>query len=357
MENKMEQTREDRTADTLVSTQTKMEKRSEDRMTEEGTPKKAKQEQEGMTNKAEVDRKDSESDTAATEEKSNDDKKRSVETTAKQWKVVASSEAQSSGMKRTQEDRSRILTDANIAGVFDGHGGSGISEFLQIFLLPEIEKRLQDDHGAGIEEVMKAAIAEIDKQALQIERFTFEGSTAVVVKLHEGKWVTANVGDCRAVLSREGKAVDLSNDHKPNAPTERERIEKAGGKVVAEGKMDKNGDPVPGYGIYRVNGGIGVARTLGYEFDRPALSPEPEIMSIDVDEGDEFVLLASDGVWDVMTSQEAVDVVHKAMEENTAKKEIAQLVVNQALAQKAFDNLTVAIMWIGHAEAAGSASA
>ena len=214
-------------------------------------------------------------------------------------------------------------------------------------MLPEIA-RLSKDGGKDIEQAMKNAIEDIDRRALQLKDCKFEGSTAVVVKLHQDKWVAANVGDCRAVLSRGvGHAVNLTTDHKPYFPAERARIEKAGGKVVAEGKMDENGYPIPGYGICRVNGGIGVARTLGYEFDRPALSPEPELSMTAVTEDDVFVLLASDGVWDVMTSQDAVALVHEGMDKGDVNKEdIAELVVKKALSQHAFDNLTVVIMWV-----------
>lgn len=74
------------------------------------------------------------------------------------------------------------------------------------------------------------------------------GCTAILTLIQNNQIIVANVGDSRCVLSRAGKAIDLSEDHKPENSPERERIVAAGGKVTAEG---------------RVNGGLNLSRALG----------------------------------------------------------------------------------------------
>ena len=123
------------------------------------------------------------------------------------------------------------------------------------------------------------------------------GCTAVVALVRGGQLVVANAGDSRCVLSRRGRAGDLTHDHKPTDPEEYARILKAGG-FVTEG---------------RVNGSLTLSRALGdleYKQARE-LPPEPqavtalpEVRSEALGEGDEFLILACDGIWDVLTNQE-----------------------------------------------------
>jgi serine/threonine protein phosphatase PrpC len=150
------------------------------------------------------------------------------------------------------------------------------------------------------------------------------------------------------VLSRDGKAIDASKDHKPNDRRERERIEKLGGKVSEwdvrfeqldkhnthkknyrlnppplppqslkvswYGYRDKLGRPIPGSGVYRINGNLAVARAIGDRSESPFVSSSVEVLSLDLDaEVDQFVIVASDGLWDVMSSQEAVTFVNDMM--------------------------------------------
>ena len=126
------------------------------------------------------------------------------------------------------------------------------------------------------------------------------GSTCVVAVVRGDKLVVANAGDSRAVLSRRGVAVEMSRDHKPMDDDERARIVKAGG-FVQEG---------------RVNGSLARSRAIGdLEYKQgKSLPPQdqivtayPELMEQTLREGDEFLVLACDGIWDVLSSQQCVD--------------------------------------------------
>lgn len=138
------------------------------------------------------------------------------------------------------------------------------------------------------------------------------GTTAVVAVIlpdENGEspyLIVANAGDSRAVLSRSGQAIALSHDHKPELPLENERILKAHGTV-------ENG---------RVDGNLNMSRTLGdlqYKSDT-SLSPGeqkitafPDIRIIPLTSEDEFIVLACDGIWDVVDNQLCVDIVRRKM--------------------------------------------
>lgn len=126
------------------------------------------------------------------------------------------------------------------------------------------------------------------------------GCTAVVVLKIGNKLYCANAGDSRGVLARAGKAVALSEDHKPAHEGERSRIIAAGGFLSDIG------------GMCRVNGNLNLSRAIGdlkYK-QNPDLPPEHQIITAEPDirqetlgPDDKFVILACDGVWDVMSNQ------------------------------------------------------
>ncbi|KAH9523447.1 hypothetical protein Btru_040038 [Bulinus truncatus] len=129
------------------------------------------------------------------------------------------------------------------------------------------------------------------------------GCTACVCLLQEKKLIVANAGDSRCVLSRAGRAIELSFDHKPEDDVERRRIETAGGKVTSDG---------------RVNGGLNLSRALGdHVYKRNKDLPDrdqmitalPDVEIAELCEDDQFFVIACDGIWNYMSSQEVVDYV------------------------------------------------
>lgn len=105
-------------------------------------------------------------------------------------------------------------------------------------------------------------------------------------------------------MCRDGKAIDMSFDHKPEDEPEMQRIQKAGGKVTPDG---------------RVNGGLNLSRAIGdhaYKTNKSLplqeqmISPVPDVRTLTVNpETDSFMVLACDGIWNSMSSQEVVDFV------------------------------------------------
>lgn len=127
--------------------------------------------------------------------------------------------------------------------------------------------------------------------------------------------ISLNIGDSRAVLCRGGRAFDLTIDHKPNLPSEKERIENLGGKIGWDGYLGPDRQPISGMGAWRVNDSLAVSRAIGDKHDRPCITADPDIFSLDWKPGiDTFIVLASDGLWDVITSDECVQFVNQVLQ-------------------------------------------
>lgn len=124
------------------------------------------------------------------------------------------------------------------------------------------------------------------------------------------------------MVCREGKAIDMSHDHKPELDAEAQRIVKAGGKVTDDG---------------RVNGGLNLSRALGdhsykqnptLPLQEQMISPVPSIEHLVLEPSkDKFLVLACDGIWNSMSSQEVVDFVSVRMEAKEPLSKICEEVI------------------------------
>ena len=201
------------------------------------------------------------------------------------------------------------LKEHSFFGVFDGHAGPKVSQYCSQNLLDNIMNCL--DTKDITEEKVKKAIHEgflridegLKKQPLWATGEDRSGTTAIVVMVSPKKIIWGNCGDSRGLLCRKGKVTFATQDHKPYNQVERARIEKAGGTVMMQ----------------RVNGSLAVSRALGdFDYKRSSdlkateqlVSPEPEMTILDREpETDEFLLLACDGIFDVMSNDEVVEYV------------------------------------------------
>ncbi|KAK9468831.1 phosphatase 2C-like domain-containing protein [Lipomyces arxii] len=135
---------------------------------------------------------------------------------------------------------------------------------------------------------------------------------------------TANAGDARIVLCRKGKAYRLSYDHKGTDSMEAQRIANSGGLVL-------NG---------RVNGILAVTRALGDTYIKKLVTSHPYTTETYVTEDDEFIILACDGLWDVTTDQQAVDLIRTIKNPQEASKKL----IEYALSHFSMDNLTCMVV-------------
>ena len=265
------------------------------------------------------------------------------------------------GERPYQEDE-YFVERGRFAALFDGHGGSSVSQYLRQNLYANFQAALptstQTDQSSIIASALETAFDKVDNEVGSISHWSFTGSTAVAVMIHElndatRSIVTANVGDSRAVLSRNRIAIDLTKDHKPNDSVERERIEGLGGTVDWCGEVDSRGFPKENTGVYRINGNLALSRAIGDRSERPWVTNAVDIKHYLIDEGeDSFVILATDGLWDVMTSQEVIMFIHEMMDStppvhrHELQRSIAKYVVDEALLRGSSDNITVLVLWI-----------
>lgn len=211
--------------------------------------------------------------------------------------------------------------------VFDGHAGKKISEHCAKHLLEAITQT-QEFKDNDIVKGIHSGFLTLDNKMRDLPELASgadkSGTTAVCSFISNENIYIANCGDSRAVLCRNGVPVFSTQDHKPVLEKEKERIQNAGGSVM----------------IQRVNGSLAVSRALG-DFDyknstdlgqcEQLVSPEPEIFCQDRDPNDEFLVLACDGIWDVMTNEAVCSFVHNRLQITDNLEDICNQVVDTCL--------------------------
>ena len=290
--------------------------------------------------------------------------------------------AQAKGMRPYMEDR-HIIVEAMVprgssgapmqddtlrsyAAVYDGHNGTLAADHAadRLHLILATEPALRTCTGEGPPAVafreserMSAALTHAfeatDKEILnrcRTERVR-GGATGVAV-LRVGRTLyAAHCGDSRAVMCRAGEPLRLTEDHKPNLPRERKRVEDLGGRVDFARCWRVIVDPGDG----RPASGLAVSRSFGDpDFKEPLhlVTATPDVMSERLTPEDSFVILASDGLWDVLSDKEACRVVaaklgaEEPFDEQAARMAAtvaAQALVDAALDAGTMDNITAVV--------------
>lgn len=301
------------------------------------------------------------------------------------------------GQRKYMEDEYYIDRDGNFAAVFDGHGGSAVSRYLRQNLYANYQAALPKAASASavcenhsdaslsmiVAAALQAALEKVDSEVGSISHWSFQGSTALaMVVVHDDddendgnnyygndsgsnggssnssrSIVVANVGDSRAILCCAGQALDLTTDHKPNDESERRRIEECGGRVSWYGEVDSHGHPVSGAGVYRINGNLALSRSIGDRADRPWVTGLADVTRHRIIKNENnndtiFALLATDGLFDVMSSQAVARFVTDLLNRthtnhrDRIRQDMAQYVVEEALRRGTGDNVTVLILWL-----------
>ena len=255
--------------------------------------------------------------------------------------------------------------DTALFAVYDGHGkvGHKVSQFV----CDKIENKLQNhpefysNVSKALEETFLIVNDELRNSPFEVSLFLFfknmfiinwlhflhnaqfpifSGTTAVVMLLCNDILYVSNVGDSRAVLgeinnNNKINFMNLTTDHKPDKPSERQRIESFGGHV--------SDPPIPGHTARawsckeRIGLGLAMSRSIGdFALKSSGVIALPEITMHPIAKNhnqQQFIILASDGVWDFVSSQEAVNAVGKIMNDggtaNDACKELTRISVNR----------------------------
>ncbi|OOF93081.1 hypothetical protein ASPCADRAFT_53644 [Aspergillus carbonarius ITEM 5010] len=282
----------------------------------------------------------------------------------------------------TSEETTSVETDNGYFAIFDGHAGTFAAEWCGKKLHLILEDVMRKNPNTPVPELLDQTFTSVDQQ---LERLPLKnsGCTAVIAllrwedrvpsvhssigsstlassatavskgesdsdagdtptqaamsgassippTLHEKSTrqrvlYTANVGDARIILCRNGKALRLSYDHKGSDENEGKRIANAGGLILNN----------------RVNGVLAVTRALGDAYLKDLVTGHPYTTETVIQpDSDEFIILACDGLWDVCSDQEAVDLVRNVHDAQDASK----ILVDHALARFSTDNLSCMVI-------------
>lgn len=262
---------------------------------------------------------------------------------------VACAYHSSRGQRPSQEDRVTVVPDLSALGrpelghyayigIFDGHEGAGCATILQ----HDMHRRLIDSGALFLADprpALACAFAQVDDAAcasLSVKQ-DYSGSTALVAVVDGARRrvVVAHAGDSRCIVSANGAALALTRDHRlASRCDERARVEAAGGLVVNN----------------RLNGTLAVSRGFGDLAHKntpslpPTLTPTPEIAVRPILRDDEFLLLATDGLWDALSQQAAVNFLRIQLNTHANLNKAAKALASHALRKGAIDNITVVIV-------------
>lgn len=268
--------------------------------------------------------------------------------------------------------------DHFFAAVYDGHGGSGSSQYLQSNFYKFVNtalgknRRMMDNYFSNPEQVdlivqglMSNAFADADSALIDYiadlgDPECWSGSTATVCIVNSSLVICANIGDSKAVLCRGGKPIDLSVDHRPSSSSkcgrsEMKRINDAGG-WISQSRVCGILAVTRAFGDYEFKGGrfelldelkqsddkLASSATL----ETPPVICEPHCCTMQRSQLDEFIILATDGLWDTMNSAQAVTFVRGMMKLNPDQtmQEVADALVERAIRCRTQDNVACVVL-------------
>jgi serine/threonine protein phosphatase PrpC len=238
------------------------------------------------------------------------------------------------GYRNSMEDEHAIYKNPEkrffSAELYDGHGGRKAAQFAAEMMTPhflhawsrELEKPLKER--APESELLRDAYHAVDKYI--IESGLNSGTTAAGFYLIKDHFFAANCGDTRIIIGVHNSVATLTIDHKPNTPEELQRIEDDGGFVVS-------------FGVARVQGILAVSRSIGDGPLKPYVIAEPRIAEGYLGRENDFLIIACDGVWDVLSPDIVIAMVRAAADVQAA----AETIKTTAIDSGSTDNITVVV--------------
>lgn len=264
------------------------------------------------------------------------------------------------GYKKNNQDRctafSYLEADPELAffAVYDGHGGTGVANYLKDHLHEFILSQEEYTEGDVPEAILKSFLA-VDSELKTYGNATeLTGSTATCVLIKHGDLIVANLGDGRAVASVGGVCRPLTQDHNTSNPRERERVTAMGG-VIKDNRVGGVLIPTRSFGDF----------LLKSEMDKPpwkqVISPVPQIEQFKIDTSWEFLIVATDGVWDAVTNNEALNFVKSKIDNKYKDKLVLSSICEEILdtcckktvekyGKNCCDNMTVILILFDHAD-------
>lgn len=265
------------------------------------------------------------------------------------------------GKRPSNEDQHEIIINLdgnkknkkniNMFCIFDGHGGKEVAKYLkdhipQFFVREHMNFDINNKH--KMEKYIEKVYDHVQKcleRRLKNISYTV-GSTALVSIFYminkKIKYNIINVGDCRAVnCNKDSIAIPLSKDHKPHLVDEKKRIEDIGGEIIYDGDDWRIKD-------------LSVSRAFGDMDATPYVTHKPQIFNYSLKQNDKFMIFACDGLWDVLSNQEAVDFILSKLENVTeivnmsgySINNIANQLGKYAIEKGSYDNVSIIIVFL-----------
>ncbi|KAF3321832.1 putative protein phosphatase 2C 51 [Carex littledalei] len=235
-------------------------------------------------------------------------------------------------------------------GVYDGHGGSQVAQYCASRMHEAVKEEWESGNGNNEESWQRRWEGTFERGFERVDDELISncvapdvvGSTAVVAVVSGCQIICANCGDSRAVLCQRGQAVPLTIDHKPDREDELARIEGCGGKVV-------------NWGGPRVQAILAMSRAVGDRYLRPWVIAVPEVTFHPRSEDDDCLILASDGLWDVVSNEEACEIAYRLLRRHRRNgligdgtqipaQAVAESLLNLALRKQSSDNISVVVV-------------
>lgn len=243
-----------------------------------------------------------------------------------------------------------------LVAVFDGHGPLGhlISGFLQINFTSTVKSFLNSCSTESLTKTFSKIINDLESK-LMASNFdlTYSGSTLLSLFFSGQVLCCTNIGDSRAILISycdEWSVRALNTEHKPYVKEEKNRVEKAGGRVLAS--IDGNGNAKGPIRVWGAKGGpgISVSRTLGDSYCKQfGVSSEPDIFLKNLTDNDRVVVLGTDGLWDGLSNEEVLKVVSEYWVDKRNAQSIAEalqkIAINKIKSSSSYqDDLSIVVI-------------
>jgi serine/threonine protein phosphatase PrpC len=208
----------------------------------------------------------------------------------------------------------------SLFAIFDGHGGDDCSNFLGMNVVKqfwkccsdELDTLKQKDVNILLENVMKTLCINLEKlfkeKCQRVGRR--DGSCGTICLVWDKKLVCANVGDSRSMIRNNGALLALTEDHKPSNPKERQRLVALNEQVIID---SASGEERLKTGLIAITRAFG---NLPVKDISKALIAEPDVKLVEITETMEFLLMASDGIWCRLSSEEALTLVKGELAKN-----------------------------------------
>lgn len=260
------------------------------------------------------------------------------------------------GRRDQNEDKHNIILNLdgnnkdkspiNFFGLYDGHGGKFVSEFLEhniakCFMNKNVKYPLKSKYVYKVYNYIQDILKKDTSNKNKSKALSCGSTCLIIIQFNDaGKQYinVLNTGDTRAVICTSQYAITLTEDHKPNSQKESTRLAKIDGKVWHDGYDWRICD-------------LSVSRAFGDIDSEPFVINKPDISLYEITNKDKFIVLACDGLWDMTTGQEVIDLVLKMCYDDNEKRinrtiNIAKFLVDYSIKKGSTDNVSVIVIFL-----------